>query len=130
RHRVRLRVARPQPRERAEQAAGLADVRRLEPQIEVVVRTRVVALLALAIGQPAHRVQVWRLEQPDAVIEGQALAGLDLRGDVGEPEGLKTALHYFEVPMTWSRSVRARGPSSSAIRIRCHCPSTTSPPLT
>ena len=75
-----------QPRERTEQAAGHADVRRLEPQVVVVVRTRAVALLALAVGEPPDRVQVRTLEQPDAVVERQPLAGIELvsidnRGD-------------------------------------------------
>jgi hypothetical protein len=35
-----------------------------------------------------------------------------------------------DIPIIWTRRERARGPSSSAIKTRCHCPSTTSPPLT
>ena len=42
------------------------------------------ALLALAIGQPADGEQIRRLEQADAVVERQPLAGVELVGDVGE----------------------------------------------
>src|SRR5215472_6356505 len=52
RHRVRAGIAGPQPRERAEQTARDADVRRLEADVEVVVRARAVALLALAVREP------------------------------------------------------------------------------
>ena len=44
-----------QPRERAEEAAGLADVGRLEPQVVVEVGARAVQPLALAVGQLARR---------------------------------------------------------------------------
>ena len=53
---------------------------------------RAVALLALAIREPADGVQIGTLEQPHAVVERQPLAGVELVGDVGETEGLK-AMH-------------------------------------
>ena len=64
RHRVRAGHALLQPRERAEQARRLADVRRLEPQVVIEVGARAVAALALAIGDPAERQQIGRVEQP------------------------------------------------------------------
>ena len=45
------------------------------------------ALLALAVGQPADGEQIGRLEQPDAVVEIEALAGVELLGDVEEAGG-------------------------------------------
>ena len=50
----------------------------------IEVRAGAVPPLALAIGQPSQRQQVRRLEQPDTVVECQALAGLDLSGDAVE----------------------------------------------
>ncbi len=69
RHRVRARITRLEPRERAEQAAGDTDVGRLEADVEVVVRARAVTTFALAVGEPAKRQQVGAGEQPDAVLE-------------------------------------------------------------
>ena len=42
-------------------------------------------LLALAVGEPAERERVGAVEQADAVVERQALAGVELLGDVAEP---------------------------------------------
>ncbi len=91
RHRVRPVVAGLQPREGAEQAAGDADVGRFEPDVEVVVGARAVPLLALAIRQPAERQRVRTVEQPHAVVEGEAHAGLELVVDVGEAERCEAA---------------------------------------
>ena len=74
RHRVGAGVAGLQPRERAEQTAGDADVGRFEPDVVVVVGARAVPLLALAIGEPADGEEIGRLEQPHAVLEVQTLA--------------------------------------------------------
>ena len=93
RHRVGAGVARLQPRERAEQAARDADVGRLEADVVVVEGARAVALLALAVGQPADGEQIRRLEQPDAVGEIEAHAGVELLGDVGEAGGGETGQH-------------------------------------
>jgi hypothetical protein len=41
-----------------------------------------VPALALAVGEPADRQQIRRLEEPDAVREGQALAFGELPGNV------------------------------------------------
>ena len=60
------------------------DVGRLEAQVVVEVGARAVALLALAIGQPADREQIRRLEQADALVERQPLAALQLLVDVGQ----------------------------------------------
>jgi len=83
-HRVRAGVTGPEPGERAEQARGFADVGRLEPQVVIEECARAVAPLALAIGEPAQREQVRRLEQAHAVVERQALARFDLSGDAVE----------------------------------------------
>ena len=74
RHRVGGRIGRPQPRERAEQAARLADVGGLEPQVVVEIGARAVTLLAIAVREPPDRQQVRRLEQAHAVLERQPLA--------------------------------------------------------
>ena len=93
RHRVRAGIARPQPRERAEEAARDADVGRFEADVEVVVRARAVPPLALAIGQPAERERVRTLEQPHAVLEREPDAGVELLGDIrrGRPAVRGTA---------------------------------------
>ncbi len=54
RHRVGTRIARPQTRERAEQATSHTDVRRFDANVVVVVSQVAVAPLALAIGQGGH----------------------------------------------------------------------------
>src|ERR1035437_2677672 len=51
RHRVRVRVARAEPRERTEQAARHADVGRLDANVVVVVCEIAVPPLALANGE-------------------------------------------------------------------------------
>jgi hypothetical protein len=84
RHRVCLGHARLQPRERAEQAAGLADVGRLEAQVVVEVGARAVALFALAIGQPSDGKQIVAFEQTHALVEGQPFGRLQLVVDVGQ----------------------------------------------
>jgi hypothetical protein len=77
-------VARLQPRERAEQAAGDADIRRFEPDVVVVERAGAVPLLALPVGEPADREHIRRVEQADAVRQIQTDAGCKLLFDVGE----------------------------------------------
>jgi hypothetical protein len=84
RQRVRAGIARPQPRERAEQAGGDADVRRFDPDVVVVVGARSVALLALAVGQPSQSQQVRRFEQADAVGKREPLARRQLVGDLDQ----------------------------------------------
>ena len=167
RQRVRAGIAGPQPRERAEQARGHADVRGLDADVVVVVGPAGVTPLALAVGQPAKGQQVRRLEQrarrrpasgartPLACQRGRGdlpprggrgrgcqlriadcrlqIANSRIQGMRGHRSrvapNLQSASCNQEIPNIWIRSVRARGPSSSAIRMRCHCPSTTSPPL-
>jgi hypothetical protein len=85
RHRVRLGHAGLESREGAEQAARLADVGRLEPEVVVEVGPRPVTLLALAIGEPADGEQIGCLEQPDAVLEREAFSLLQLPVDAGQP---------------------------------------------
>ena len=93
RHRVRPVVAWLQARERAEQAAGDADVGRFEPDVEVVVGPRAVPLFALAIGEPAERQRVRTVEERQAVVEGKADAGLELVVDAGEAERCEATPH-------------------------------------
>ena len=50
-------------------------------------------LLALAVGEPADGEQVGAVEQPDAVARDQALAGVELVGDVGEAGGGEAGAH-------------------------------------
>src|SRR5207245_2801050 len=139
RHRVRAGIARLQSRERAEETARDADVRRLESNVEVIERAAAVTLLALAVGQPADREQIGTVEQADAVRKRQADTRIELLRDVGETSDCEPKMHRArnptpdprqDMPKICIRSDRARGPSSSAMRMRCHCPSTTSPPLT
>ena len=84
RHQVRVGIARLEARKRAEQARRHADVGGFEAQIEVVVRQRAVAPLALAIGKPAQGVQIRRFKQPHAVVERQALTRIKFVGDAGK----------------------------------------------
>ena len=60
-------VAGLQAGERAEEAAGDADVGRFEPDVEVVERAAAEAPLAFPVGQPADRKQIGTVEQPDAL---------------------------------------------------------------
>ena len=99
------------------------------------------APLALAIGQPADGQQIGRLEQPHAVArdrgERRRPACRRCR-ETGAASGMQASTHATrrcaprptKLPKICMRSDRARGPSSSAMRMRCHWPSTTSPPLT
>src|SRR2546430_3211272 len=68
RHRVRAGVARFQARKRTEQTTGDTDIRRFEPDVEVVEGSAAVALLAFTIGEPADREKVGTLEQTHALI--------------------------------------------------------------
>jgi hypothetical protein len=81
RHGVRARHAFLQPRERAEQARRFADVGRFEPQVVIEVGARAVTPLALAIGDPAERQQILRLEQRHAVVERQPFLRVNLLRD-------------------------------------------------
>src|SRR5262249_23119194 len=110
-------------RERAEETRGDADVRRLETDVVVVEGSRAVALLALAVRQPADGQKVRRLEQTDAVFERQSNSGIQLVSDVEEVGVRQPRAHGprpYETPKICMRSDRARGPSSSAISTRCH----------
>ena len=78
RHRVRAVVARLQPRERAEEATGHADVGRFEADVEVVVGPPAVPLLALAVREPAECQRVRAVEERQPVVEGEADASLEL----------------------------------------------------
>ena len=93
RHRVRAIVPRLEACKRTEQAARDADVRRLEADVVVVERPRAVALLALAIRQPADRQEVGTLEKPDALAQIETLASIELRGNVEETGVGETLIH-------------------------------------
>src|SRR5262249_40884520 len=90
RHRVRAGVARLEARERAEQTTGDADVRRLEADVEIEVRPRAVALLALAVGEPPDGEEIGTVEEPDAVAQREALTRLQLVGNVSKASGMET----------------------------------------
>src|SRR5262245_45958692 len=81
-HRVRIGIARTKTRERAEEAARRTHVRRLEPEVEVVVRPAPVTPLAFAVGEPADGVQIRTTEEADPLVESQALARVDFLEDV------------------------------------------------
>ena len=87
RQRVGRRRIRRQARKRTEQAARDADVGRFEPDVEVVVGQLAVPALALAVGEVADGQQIRALEEPDAVLEREALPSVDLRRDVGNTGG-------------------------------------------
>ena len=97
RHQVRVGIARLQARKRAEQARRHAHVGGFEPEIEVVVRQRAVAALALAIGKPAQGVQIRRFKQPHAVVQRQALTRIQFVSDAGKAgrEPVANARNYF-----------------------------------
>jgi hypothetical protein len=93
RHRIRLGHAGLQPCKRTEHAARFADIRRLEPQVVVVVGARGMTPLALAIRQPADGEQIGRLEQPNAIVEREPFATAKLFVDVSQTGGCKACLH-------------------------------------
>ncbi len=101
RHRVRPGVARTEPRERAEQAARDADVGRLEPDVEVVIRARPVPLLALAVREPAEGERVGTVEQAHAVLEAQTDALVELFGDSVEAAVENPLQHCCLSPSTF-----------------------------
>ena len=84
RHGVRVWIARLQAGERAEQAAGDADVGGFDADVEIVVGASGVPPLALPIREPADREKIGTLEQPPPVAERQALARIELVGDIEE----------------------------------------------
>src|SRR5436190_5771987 len=121
RHRVRAGIAGLEARERAEQAAGDADVRGLEAQIEVVKRPIAVTPLTFAIREPAEGVQVRTRKQALAVGGVEPLARVELVDDVAQAEsGEVESRHGQTMPMTCTRIAPVRGPSSSASRMRVH----------
>jgi hypothetical protein len=96
-HRVRVGVAGLQSRKRAEQAARDANVRRLEAQIEVVVRQRADALLdARGFASPSlrHADQDTR-NRPHAIRPSKTDAGVELSEIFREPERSKAIGHLL-----------------------------------
>jgi hypothetical protein len=87
RHRVRARHALFQPRERAEQARCFADVGRFEPEVVIEVGARAMTALAFAVGDPAEREQIGRVEEGDAILERQPLRRVDFLRDIRQPGG-------------------------------------------
>jgi hypothetical protein len=83
-HRVRARHSGLQARERAEQAARHAHVRRLDAEVVVEIRVRAVPLLTLAVGEPPDSEQVLALEQAYAVLQTEALPSLKPGVDIQE----------------------------------------------
>ena len=126
-------IARLQPRERAEQARRFADVGRLEPQVVIEVGARAVAALALAIGQPAERQQIGRVEQRTPSSNDSRSRRLDLLGDVAEPGAERCHWRCNVSSELDPDHLRANRPRARAIQLRhntrCQRPSTSSPPL-
>jgi hypothetical protein len=116
RQRVGPVVARLEPRERTEEAAGDADVGRLEADVEVVVRAAAVPLLALAVGEPAERVGVGATEEADAVLEPEPRSGVQLVGDLAQPEGFDPLQHNLAIVPS------AFFPQPSVLLFRCYTP--------
>ena len=82
-------IAGLQPRERAEQTVGHADVGRLDADVVVEEGAPGVPLLALAVGQPAEGEQIRAGEQPHPVVELEPGPRLELVGDVEQPRWLR-----------------------------------------
>ena len=78
-------VTRLQPGERTEQAAGDADVGRLDADVVIEERPAGVPPFTLAIGEPAQRQQIGAGEQPCAVLVAQPNPGVELFRDVEKP---------------------------------------------
>jgi hypothetical protein len=75
------------PVEAAEVAVEDADVRVVEVHVPDVVGDVAVLFLADVVGEPPEGEEVVAPEEPDAVLEGQPLAGLDLLFDILEVIG-------------------------------------------
>jgi hypothetical protein len=86
RHGVRIGIARFQSSEGTEETARYADVRGFQADIEVVVGSRAVPFLALAIRQPSERQQVRTLEQTDTIVERQPDARFEFAIDILQPK--------------------------------------------
>src|SRR5688500_4516995 len=98
RHRVRLGHTRLEAREGTEETARLADIRRLEAEVVVEIRSRAVTLLALTVGEPADGKQVRRVEELHAVFEREAFAGPQLVVDLGESGRFQARFHLEKEP--------------------------------
>ena len=97
RERVRVLLL-PRRRERAELALHAADVRLVQVQVlDEVDLVRAAAQAAREVGELAEREQVVRLEDRDAVLEVEALSGLDLLPD--RLQGLELAERRSASPL-------------------------------
>ena len=95
RHRVRAGIAGLQPRERAEETAGDADVGRFKADVEVVVGAPAVALLALAVRQETKGEQVAACEQAAPILEGEPLTSVEAMGDVLQSGCRDAPVHHW-----------------------------------
>ena len=104
RHRVRAGIAGPQPRERAEQTARDAYVRRLDADVVVVVGQIAMPALALTVGERRDVEQAGMLEQAHTVLERQPLAPRQLAGNVSDHQPSILSQCYTSKPQpTFSR---------------------------
>src|SRR5690606_15128699 len=105
---------------RTEQAPGLTDIGRLEPQIVVVVGPRAVAPLALAVGQPPDGQQIAAFEEADPFVERQPLACLQLLVDSGQTGRLhpcsQLGASRAECTLPGPRSTRDAEPGRRTVR--------------
>ncbi len=116
RHRVGLWIAGLEPREAAEDAAGLAHVGGVDVEVAVEPRQIAVACLAHQVGQRADRRQLGAPDQRDAVVERQALAGEHLLGDVAQARAADGLLG--DLGQAHHDSPRVAAPSSSPVQRR------------
>ena len=95
RHRVGARLALLEARERAEAAARLADVRRVDVEVAVEVRAVAVQALADLVGQHAQLEEVSVFEERHAVFERQRLSVAHLVADPGQHVALSHLGHFL-----------------------------------
>ena len=106
---------------RAERAVHPAEVRRVQVAVDVVEREVAVARLADVVGEAAEGEQVARLEEPDAVVEGEPLPGENLVGDrrqVGALEGGGELRHGIAGLVTGWKGSWDTGATSSTKGVR------------
>ena len=77
--RVRTRLARC-PKESAELAVNVTDVRRIEVTIDIEISRASVLLPTNRIGEFAERVKVIRIKERNAILEREPFAVLDFSG--------------------------------------------------
>jgi hypothetical protein len=87
-----------QPRERAEQAAGDANVGRLEPDVVVVVGAGTVPPFPFAVRESAHGEEIRCLEEAHTVFQVEPDAGFDLGGDILEASRRQSVMQALRHP--------------------------------